>query len=387
MRYILRSQRVLLESTIRPADIVIEDDRIAAIKPPTPNAAGQIADAGNRLIVPGFVDLHSDAVEKEIEPRPGAQFPIRSAIVELDKKLAMAGITTMFHAVAFNEEALVGTRGTQTAARLIEEIGALNSSLLSVDNLIHARYEITSFSSVPALIDLMEKRRVHMISLMDHSPGQGQFKSIEKWKQYHVPVYDLAEHEVDDILSLQADKKNRCMGYLDEITGCARHHGLLIASHDDDTCEKVDLMAEIGVTVAEFPLNIETAGHAKAKNMATGMGAPNVVRGRSQSGNISARNLIQESCCDFLCSDYHPTSMLQAVYAMSAELGIPLASAFSYITSTPAAIAGLIDRGTLTPGKLADMVVIEDANIPKVVTTIKNGQPVYNSSFSIPTCQ
>ena len=378
MMRVLRSQRVLFDGKIQPADLLLEHDYISDVL-----AHGTVTEAfdfGHKLIAPGFIDLHSDSVEQEIEPRPGAEFPVKSALVELDKKLTMAGITTMFHAIAFNDESLVGRRGTQAAADLINQVYGCNSSMLHIDNLVHARYEITSFCSLPAIKELIDSGKVQLLSLMDHSPGQGQFRSLEQWKKYHLPVFKLSEEEALKIVDQQQEKKSRSQRYLEELVQYAKEHDILLASHDDDSSEKIDLLHDLGITIAEFPLNVETAAHARSKGMATGMGAPNVVRGRSQGGNISARELLDHGHCDFLCSDYHPTSMLQAAYAISAEMGWDLTKALACITSTPAGIARLDDRGEIAPGKLADLVVIDDENVAKVVMTLKGGIPVYNGN-------
>lgn len=384
MMRVLRSERVLFEGRIQPADLVLEHDLIQEVSPHGTSA--EAIDFGSKLIAPGFIDLHSDSVEQEIEPRPGAEFPVRSALVELDKKLTVAGITTMFHAIAFNDESLVGRRGTEVAAGLIREVCDCNSRMLHIDNLVHARYEITSFASLQAIKTLIDEGKVQLLSVMDHSPGQGQFRSLEQWKKYHVPVFKLTDEKAQEIIDQQQEKKSRSQRYLEELLQYGRERDILLASHDDDCREKVDLLHELGVTIAEFPLNIETAADARKKGMATGMGAPNVVRGRSQSGNISARELLKKGHCDFLCSDYHPTSMLQAVYAISSELGWELADAMACITSTPARIARLDDRGVIAPGKLADLVVIDDEEVANVVMTLKSGIPVYNgnSCFCMP---
>ncbi len=367
-----------------PADIVIEHDYIIDVLPygtaGVAGTGGKIHDFADRLLVPGFVDLHSDAIEKEIEPRPGASFPVPHALVDLDKKLAMSGITTMFHAVAFNDESLVGQRGTAVAAQTIREIVQCNRQTLQVDNLVHARYEITSFDSVPVIKKLLHEGSIRLLSLMDHSPGQGQFMSLESWKKYHVPVYNMAEHEVDGFVKDKIAKRNTSLQYLEELTSYARKLGIALASHDDDSPGKVDLMHELGIRISEFPLNAETAAYAQQRKMPTGMGAPNVVRGKSQNGNISARSLIEQGLCDFLCSDYHPCSMLQAVYTMSREMGMEPAQAFSYVSTTPARIGGLFDRGKIEPEYLADILVIEDNTLPKIVMTLKNGNSIYTST-------
>ncbi len=378
MMQILRSKRVYIDGKITPADLVLEHDYIKKIFPH--GTCAEAADLGDKLISPGFIDLHSDSVEQEIEPRPGAEFPVRSALVELDKKLSMAGITTMFHAIAFNDESLVGRRGTEVAANLIEQVWDCNNSLLGIDNLVHARYEITSFCSLTAIKQLVDAGKVQLLSLMDHSLGQGQFRSLEMWKRYHVPVFKLSDERVKEIVGLQKEKKSRSQQHLEELIQFANERSILLASHDDDCCEKIDILSDMGISIAEFPLNMETAAHARSKGMATGMGAPNVVRGKSQSGNISARELLEKGHCDFLCSDYHPTSMLQAVYAMHREMGRSLADSLACITSVPAKISRMDDRGEIVAGKLADLVVIEDQDVAKVVMTLKSGIPVYNSN-------
>lgn len=153
---------------------------------------------------------------------------------------------------------------------------------------------------------------------------------------------------------------------------------IISLSHDDNSREKIDMVAEMGIRVSEFPLDIEVATYAKEKNIATGMGAPNIVRGKSQSGNVSARDLVKNEVCDFLCSDYHPSSMLQAPYVMQDALNIPLEHGFAMITSNPAALAGLDDRGDIHAGKLADIIAIDDRYVPKVMLTLKNGVAIYN---------
>lgn len=376
MQFVLRSTRVLFRGTIGPADIVVNHDLIEDVLPFQSVDGGH--DLGNKLIAPGFVDLHSDAIEKEIEPRPGAHFPIRSSVIELDKKLTMAGITTMYHAVAFNDEAIAKNRGTETAARIIRRINEADRNQLGVDNLVHARYELTSFASVPVIKELIDAGAVHLLSVMDHTPGQGQFKSIEKWKKFHLPVYDLSDSEADLIIEQKQRDKLRSYEVVNDLLGFAGERGLMLLSHDDDSAQKIDLIAALGIRISEFPLDGNVAAYAREKGIATGMGAPNVVRGQSQSGNVSARELVQAGVCDFLCSDYHPSSMLQAPYLIHNVLQLPLVDAFKMVTSTPATLAGLHDRGEIAPGKLADLLVIEDSAIPRVVTTLKRGSAVYN---------
>jgi alpha-D-ribose 1-methylphosphonate 5-triphosphate diphosphatase len=381
--YSLRSTRVLIDTEIVKADLVIANQSIADVA--SYGSVDNVVDVGDRLITPGFVDLHSDAVEKEIEPRPGAHFPIDSAVVELDKKLAACGITTMFHAIAFYEESVVGTRGTEMGADIARHIDSLNEQSLLVDNFAHVRYEATSFGAVSVILDLMQDGVVQFLSFMDHTPGQGQYVSIDNWLKDHKSAFGIGEDEARKVIDIMGEKKALSTEKLILLSRRARQLEIPLASHDDDCIKKIDFMKKLGVTVSEFPTNEEAACYAQEQNLTTGMGAPNVVRGSSQNGNISARQLIKQGLCNFLCSDYHPTSMLQAVYAASREVGIPLGSAFQLVTRNPAEIAGLSDRGKIKIGQRADLLVIEDSFIPTVVLTLKSGLPVYigRSSFNM----
>lgn len=378
MQTVLRSKRVLIGDHIQAADIVISNGVIEEICAHCSQEGG--LDFGNRLIAPGFIDLHSDAIEKEIEPRPGAHFPVDSALVELDKKLTMAGITTMFHAVAFNDAAISGYRATKLAASVVEKIKKANRTQLRVDNFVHVRFEVTSFESVAVIKELIQNGSVQMLSVMDHTPGQGQFKSIEKWKKFHLPVYKLSDSEADEIIRQKKRGQGRAFAVVEDLLSFGAGHDLVLLSHDDDTPQKINLLKDMGVTISEFPLDLDVAVYAKQNGIATGMGAPNVVRGLSQSGNVSARVLLTGDACDFLCSDYHPSSMLQAPYIAHQELGISIEKCFDLVTRTPAKLAGLDDRGEIAPGKIADIIAIEDTDIPQIILTLKEGSAIYNGT-------
>lgn len=374
MQTIIRSTKILVDEKFISADILIQEDIIAAIKPY--KSLGKAIDLGDQRVVSGFVDLHGDAIEKEIEPRPGARFPTAMAVVELDKKLSMAGITTMYHAIGFNDEELRKGRGTEQSQSLIEEIYTANKVHLGVDNLIHARFEITSESSIPTVKNLIENKKINMLSIMDHSPGQGQFKTLEAWKNYFLNTYTINEDEVEDYLASKSAKDKSSI-VQDLVTFAINHH-LPVLSHDDDCLEKLNVLKALGVTFSEFPISLEVAKNAKNMGIKIGMGAPNVVRGGSQSGNIAAKELIKEEVCDFLCSDYHPASLLFSPYRLKEDIGLSLEKGFAMISSTPAKLSGLSDRGKIKEGFLADIVVIDESNFPKVVLTFKNGEVVYN---------
>lgn len=372
MQLVIRSKNVLVDNKFRAADIAISGGIIAKI-----HDYGEYdvaVDFGDFKICPGIIDLHSDAIEKEYEPRHGATFPIELAVSELDKKLAMAGITTMYHAIGF-ENNPKKNRSFELAKNTIEEIYSANKHFLSIDNLIHVRFEIGDWESSDIIMDLIDKGVVNLLSFMDHSPGQGQFKTIELFKTYYAKNHGLTKNEVDQVIK---KRKNKNFDVVSKLLDYAKQHNLTMLSHDDDSIEKLDKLLHMGIHVSEFPLSLEVARYAKHKGIQTGMGAPNIVRGGSQSGNISAISLVKENICGYLCSDYHPSSMLQAVYKMNKDINLPLEVGFNMITSTPAICARLSDRGEIKEGKRADIIVIDDKHLPKVVLTIKDGESVYS---------
>lgn len=372
MESVIRSKNILIDGKFIAADIAIKSGKIVKIH--EYKEYDVAVDFGELRIIPGIIDLHSDAIEKEIEPRHGATFPIELCISELDKKLAMAGITTMFHAVGF-EDNPKKNRSIQKARDQIEEIYNANKHFLSIDNLIHVRFEIGDWESADTIIELMDKNMVDLFSIMDHSPGQGQFKTVELFKSYYENNHGLSKDEVAKMIQ---KRENKNQNAIEKVLECAKKHNLTILSHDDDSIQKLDKLLKMGIRVSEFPLSLEVAKYAKQKGIQTGMGAPNIVRGGSQSGNISAISLVKEGVCGYLCSDYHPASMLQSVYKMNKDINYPLEKGFEMITSVPASCANLSDRGEIKEGKNADLVVIDESKIPKVVLTIKDGETIYS---------
>ncbi|PLY05263.1 MAG: alpha-D-ribose 1-methylphosphonate 5-triphosphate diphosphatase [Arcobacter sp.] len=372
METILRSKNVLINDAFIPADIVIQGEFIKRVDEYGVNEVA--VDLGDKKIAPGIVDLHSDAIEKEIEPRPNATFPVAFAVAELDKKLSMAGVTTMFHAIGF-EDNPKKKRSIDLAKHQIEEIFNANKKHLGVDNFIHARFELSADEAVEPIKEVISKGMVKLVSLMDHSPGQGQFKSLESFQTYYGNYYGLNEEEIQTVVNKKMNKDEK---KINDLISFVKEHNITLLSHDDDCIEKLDGLLNLGVQISEFPLDLEVAKYAVSKGIATGMGAPNIVRGGSQSGNIAAIELVREGVCKYLCSDYHPTSMLQAVYRMKEDANLDLALGFSMITSTPAIYANLDDRGVIAKDKRADIIVIDDTHIPKVVLTLKDGESIYN---------
>lgn len=351
---LLTNARIVLPAdTLERTAVLIADGVIAAIDPETSGGAA-IVDLDGRLLMPGMIDLHCDALEKEVEPRPNVYFPLDFACAQADRRNAAAGITTVYHALSF-ANAELGVRNNGVASDLARAVHAWAPQAL-VDNRIHLRYEICDDSAPPYLARLLDSGHAHMISFMDHTPGQGQFKDVAAFRGYLARTYLRSEAELDQILAAKQAAAAGAAARIAGLAALARAMGVPIASHDDDSPEKVDAVAAMGATISEFPTNIATARAARARGLATLFGAPNLLRGKSQSGSMRALDAVNEGVADCLCGDYSPGALLPAVLRLPELAGIALHEAIALVTVNPARAAGLRDRGRIAVGMRADLV-------------------------------
>ncbi|MBI5592697.1 MAG: alpha-D-ribose 1-methylphosphonate 5-triphosphate diphosphatase [Deltaproteobacteria bacterium] len=376
--FVITNARVVTPEGVREGvSVQVENGRIVAISEASRPGDREI-DAGGNYLFPGFVDMHSDAIEKGIEPRPNTFFPVDIAVFELDKKIASCGITTMYHSLSFAEHE-VGLRNNSTAAGIIREINQF-SHKLKVNTKIHARFEITDHVAVPFLEELIRDNQINLFSFMDHSPGQGQFQDIISFKNYFGPVYAKSDAEMDGIIERKLEaKKNDAPRFVAHLIGVCRERGIAIASHDDDSREKIDWLKKMEIGMTEFPVNIKAVRAARELGIRVCLGSPNVVRGQSQSSNLSAREAIRSGFGDILCSDYSPMTMLHAVFTLE-RLGIlPLHEAINMVSLNPAHAVGISDHtGSLETGKDADMVLVDYSDdFPRVLKTFVAGREVY----------
>jgi alpha-D-ribose 1-methylphosphonate 5-triphosphate diphosphatase len=378
--FVIKNARLVTPTgTMEGAALRVEKGVIAEIRQGD-LSAGRVIDACGCCLLPGFIDLHSDAIEKGIEPRPNTFFPVDVAVLELDKKIAACGITTMYHSLSFAEME-VGLRSNSMAAAIIRQISAIGRQL-KVKTRIHARFEITDLGAVPFLEALIRDRLIHLFSFMDHSPGQGQFRDIVSFKNYYGPVYGKSDAEMDDIIDRKlrardGDSRQAIM----HLTALCRDHGIAIASHDDDSPEKIAWLREMGITMTEFPVNMEAVRSAHAHGIRVCLGSPNVLRGESQARNLSARDAIGSGYGDILCSDYSPMSMLHAVFALERFGILPLHEAVGMVSLNPAEAVGIADHsGSLEAGKDADLLLVDRSDdIPRILKTFIAGREVFST--------
>ncbi len=371
---------VLPDRVIERGAIRLEEGVIAEIIDGKPNRISSSAVVNGRGLtaIAGIVDIHGDMLERELEPRPGTMFPAKLAVLELDKRLAASGITTAFAAVALSDGP--GLRSEARAKELIETIHELRP-VLNIDMLVHARFEVSTAISAPFLKKLLERDLVQMVSLMDHTPGQGQFRDLETYVNYMVKWLGTDREQAQNTVKSRLQESQNApvawnVGH--EISKLCLERGVTLASHDDDTSAKVSMMDGFGATISEFPVTLEAARAAKSKNMFVAMGAPNALRGGSHSGNLSALEGIRAGVVDVLAADYYPAALLQSAYKIARENILPLEQAVSLITKNAAQSANLLDRGRLEPGLRADLVLIEETEYPRVRATFRQGQVVYS---------
>ena len=379
--YLTHCRLITTNAVIDDAAVLIEDGYIVAINPEFTNNVESISLNGQYLL-PGLVDLHCDAIEKEIEPRPNAFFPMDFAIAQIDRNNAAVGITTPFHAISFAYEEF-GLRNNEKAAQIVRSLHNYQPQAL-VNNRVHCRYEITDPTGLPILLNLLQSDDIHLISFMDHTPGQGQFKNVQAYQDYLARAYNKSATEVEAIALKKIDQGADALERVKTLISKALSLGVQVASHDDDTPERIASMQVLGIHLSEFPINLETAQAAKKAGLQTIFGAPNLLRGQSQSGSMKAIDAIKHQVGDILCADYSPASLLAAAFRIPELLGWSLPDAIALVTHNPAQAVNLSDRGEIATGKRADLIVVQCPHgFPQVTTTWVGGRMVYQCHYSI----
>jgi alpha-D-ribose 1-methylphosphonate 5-triphosphate diphosphatase len=353
--------------------VIIREDRILAILPMSslrrPGQNGndmRCFDAEGGYVLPGFIDIHSDYIEGILQPRPTTLMDFEMGLREAEKQLLGHGVTTIYHSLSImNVIGLKGGRGNFRTRENFERLALLIQRFHEGHHLIrhrlHARYDIYT----PALYDYVERLvaegKVHELSFMDHTPGQGQYRNLEIYAR------STADWDVEGDLSLEeklAVLKNRARAPKEKLKGLAalaHRQGIPLASHDDDSAEKVVFMKnEYGAKISEFPVELKAAKKARDEGLMVVLGAPNVLLGGSHSGNLSALEAIREGCADILCSDYYPASLLHAAFALETEGILSLPEAVRMLTLNPARAMGIAaDYGSMEAGKKADLLIVQ----------------------------
>lgn len=374
---VLANARLVLAGEILDGHLRVTDGRIVEIGTGAVPAGAE--DLGGDYLLPGLVELHTDHVEGHLTPRPKVKWNPLSAVLAHDAQIATSGITTVFDSLrVWPDKRAVGMDGD--APSLIAAFDtARQADALRADHRIHLRCEVATDTVVEDAAAIMEATPVHLISLMDHTPGQRQFASVEQFRSYYMKKSGVSAEEMDVIVTTRLDfheryaRTNRA-----GLVALAHAHGCVLASHDDTTAAHVAEAIGDGVAIAEFPTSEEAARLSRDAGIRVLMGAPNLVRGGSHTGNASAEALARAGLLDILSSDYVPGSLLWSAFDLARRVPtISLPQAVQCVTKTPAEAAGLSDRGEITSGRRADLVrVALVGEIPVVKSVYREGRRV-----------
>ena len=346
----------------------LADGVIRAIEPGTAVPAGAVDCAGD-LVMPGLVELHTDNLERHIEPRPKVDWPHASAIIAHDAELASVGITTVFDALRVGSvtSKAKGNYGEYARALADEILDLRRQGALRISHFLHLRAEVCSETLVEELDKFGPADAIGIVSLMDHTPGQRQFRDVTKLKDYVMGKHGYSLDEFHGHIAAQQALGDR-MRDLHEAAAVAAalRYGAVLASHDDTTEDQVAQSARQGAHFAEFPTTVEAARACRAQGIKVMMGAPNLIRGGSHSGNVAAADLAAAGLLDVVSSDYVPSSLLTAALRLGDTWG-DIARGVATVTLAPAQAAGLDDRGQLIPGARADVIRVARLGLAAVV--------------------
>lgn len=359
-------------------DVVIDDGTISYVGPETTDDKFENKiDAEDRWVLPGIVDLHGDDLERHFAPRSEAEIDMETALLTCDRENIAAGVTTKFHALAF-EYAPEKNRSVETCREAVATLESMDSLLC--DARVHARCEISDSQAVRSVREIASNPLLEMISIMRHVPGEGQFDGLDEFKTRYSDGGQADRAAVDGLIEhRRSTDTDDCVSRIEHVLEIAHNRGISTASHDNETIESIEAMYEAGVDICEYPVTLEAAARAADLGMTTAMGAPNLVRGKSLWGNLNASEAIEEDVLDILCSDFHPYSLLNSVFVRTGEA---LPNRVNRVTAAPAAAVGLHDRGKLRPDNRGDIIIVDGPPQPSVTTAIVDGHEVFNAGLS-----
>lgn len=373
---VLTNATIVLADEIVSGTLVIRDGKIAEL---AHGVARSGEDMEGDYVIPGLVELHTDHLEGHYAPRPKVRWSPIASVLAHDAQVATAGITTVFDAlrVGMDDYSDLTIDDMRQLADAIE--ASVRADRLRADHFVHLRCEVSAPDCIEAFEQFDDDSRVRLASLMDHAPGQRQFASLDAYAMYYMGKLKMSQEEFNIYCEKRVEQSKRnSVPNRAVISSACHERGIVLASHDDATVAHVDEAIEQGIRVAEFPTTVEAAAASKKAGLGVLMGAPNVMRGASHSGNVSARSLAADGLLDILSSDYIPFSLIQSAFFIGSAIdGISLPQAVAMVSKNPAEAVGLDDRGVIEPGRRADLVRVRlDEHVPVVRTVWREGRRV-----------
>jgi alpha-D-ribose 1-methylphosphonate 5-triphosphate diphosphatase len=361
---VFSNANLVLGEEVTHGSVLIRDGLIADI---CPGPGAGLSTGGEDLdgdhLLPGLVELHTDHLEYHFNPRPGVRWDPLPAVLASDAQLAAAGATTVLDAVRVGSDDDDASEAGRHLADSVEL--AADAGLLRAEHAIHVRCEVSCADCLDAFGKFADDPHVRLVSLMDHTPGQRQFADMEMFKRYYIGKGRVTESEFDAYVSPLIERSARYAdGHRRAIAELAGQRGITLAAHDDATQEHVAESVALGTRIAEFPTTVLAAKAAAEHGQRIVMGAPNIVRGASQSGNVAAADLLALGLLHILSSDYVPSSPLQAVFQLAADGTLGLPDGAKLVSANPARAVGLDDRGQIAVGKRADLVRVRPHDLP-----------------------
>jgi alpha-D-ribose 1-methylphosphonate 5-triphosphate diphosphatase len=362
---VLTNARLVLPDAVLEGTVVLHDGRITEVAEGRSHLPAARDLEGDHLI-PGIVDLHTDNLERQVQPRSNARWPSRSALLAHDQQCVAAGLTTVLDALCLGDLGFDPGRD-QTFRDGVADLDALaETGALKAEHFLHLRCELPAPDFPPALELVVDHPRARMVSLMDHAPGAGQYRDLARYRALRQRQTGMSLAEIEAHVARLLDQRARLREpqrswLLERIA----HRNLPLASHDDDDVAEVARNAADGIRISEFPVVMEAAAAAKRLDVAVIAGAPNIVRGGSHAGNVAALDLVRAGLADALASDYVPGAMLEAAWHAAAASAATLPAAIAMVTDGPARMVGLTDRGRIAAGLRADLVQVREiAGLP-----------------------
>jgi alpha-D-ribose 1-methylphosphonate 5-triphosphate diphosphatase len=366
---VLGNARIVAGGEVSRGSVCVREGRIAAVESDTSLTGAH--DLEGDYLIPGLVELHTDNFERHMMPRPKVRWPELPALFAHDAEVAAAGITTVYDALGVGDEDPEAMRSQDLAPVLAALERASDAGLLRAEHRLHIRVELPANNARKLFEPFIGHRSVGLISLMDHTPGQRQWTDLEQARIYYCGKKGWSSEKFDrSVDRSRANQERNALPNRRHFVAYARERGIPLASHDDTRPEHVDEAHAEGAAISEFPTRVEAARAARARRMAIVMGAPNVVRGGSHSGNVAAADLARAGLLDALSSDYVPASLLMAAFALTGEAGFSVPQAIASVSLNPARAVGLEERGEIAPGLRADLVRVRLVGAQPVVRAV-----------------
>jgi alpha-D-ribose 1-methylphosphonate 5-triphosphate diphosphatase len=382
-RHIITNAKLVTTREVVLGTVVVEDARFADVQPGRSHLPAA-EDWNGDYLLPGLVELHTDNLEKHLEPRPRVRWPALSALLTHDAQISSAGITTVLDAMGVGDfdERSVRAQGLQDAAHALQQARA--QGLLRAEHLLHMRCELACGNMLEVVAPFLDDPSVRLVSLMDHTPGQRQWMDVERFRVYTQRDQRWSDEHLDAVVRERQDMQARnAQRNREGLLALCRQRHIPLASHDDTVAEHIREALDAGITISEFPTTMEAAREARRHGLGIVMGAPNLVRGGSHSGNVSALALAQAQLLDCLSSDYVPHALLHGAFLLRDQGGWALPQAVATVTRTPARLVGLEDRGDIEAEHRADFVRVRETHserhpgaVPVPLATWRAGQRI-----------